>query len=188
MLTDQEKHTLLRLARETIESYLSGGRRSRLEATSAGLREHCGAFVTLTEHGQLRGCIGHLQSDEELHHTIQEMAIAAATQDPRFRPVTRAELADLHIEISVLSPMVKVADISDIEVGRDGLYIVSGYSSGVLLPQVATEWGWDRDEFLRQVCRKAGLPRDSWKAGSTLYRFSAQVFDEQASDMLDPDQ
>ena len=179
MLTDQEKTTLLRLARATLQALYANGEQPRVEDPSEGLREHCGAFVTLTEQGELRGCIGHLRSEQELHLTVQQMAIAAATEDPRFRPVSARELAQIHIEISVLSPMVKVADVKEIEVGRDGLYIVSGFQSGVLLPQVATEWGWDRDQFLEQVCRKAGLPRNAWKSGSTLYRFSAQVFEEQ---------
>ncbi|HNR95543.1 MAG: hypothetical protein BWY10_01016 [Chloroflexi bacterium ADurb.Bin180] len=179
MLTDSEKMTLLKLARSTLEAFFADREQPQMDNPSAGLREHCGAFVTLTEQGELRGCIGHLRSEQELYLTIQQMAIAAATEDPRFRPVSAAELALVHIEISVLSPMVRVADVKEIEIGRDGLYIVSGFQSGVLLPQVATEWGWDRDEFLEQVCRKAGLPRNAWRAGSTLYRFSAQVFEEQ---------
>lgn len=179
MLTDQEKATLLKLARSTLEAFFAGRKLPNIESPTEGLREHCGAFVTLTERGELRGCIGHLRSEQELHITVQQMAIAAATEDPRFRPVSAAELEEVHIEISVLSPMIKVADVQEIEIGRDGLYIVSGFQSGVLLPQVATEWGWDREEFLQQVCRKAGLPRTAWKTGATLYRFSAQVFDEQ---------
>ena len=179
MLTDQEKNILLELARSTLEAIYANLEPPPVENPSAGLREHCGAFVTLTEAGELRGCIGHLRSEQELHYTIQQMAIAAATQDPRFRPVSAKELGQVHIEISVLSPMTKVTDVNEIEVGRDGLYIVRGFQSGVLLPQVAAEWGWDRQEFLEQVCRKAGLPRDAWKAGSTLYRFSAQAFEEQ---------
>jgi AmmeMemoRadiSam system protein A len=181
MLSDQEKATLLELARSTLEAYYAHRDLPKIQNPSAGLREPCGAFVTLTEQGELRGCIGHLRSEQELYHTIQQMAVAAATQDPRFRPVSAKELAQIHIEISVLSPMIKVADVKEIEIGRDGLYIVSGFQSGVLLPQVATEWGWDRDEFLEQVCRKAGLQRNAWKSGSTLYRFGAQVFEEQPS-------
>lgn len=179
MLTDQEKATLLKLARSTLESLYARRDLPRVENPTEGLRQHCGAFVTLTERGELRGCIGHLRSEQELYLTIQQMAVAAATEDPRFRPVSARELELVHIEISVLSPMIKVADVQEIQIGRDGLYIVSGFQSGVLLPQVATEWGWDRNEFLEQVCRKAGLPRNAWKTGSTLYRFSAQVFDEQ---------
>jgi AmmeMemoRadiSam system protein A len=146
--------------------------------TQPGLKGAWGAFVTLQEKGELRGCIGHMWSNEELYRLVQQMAVAAATEDPRFEPVQQEELADIDIEISVLSPMQLVKDVSEIQVGRDGLYIVAGPYAGVLLPQVATEWGWDRDEFLREVCLKAGLPSDAWKKGATLYRFSAQVFGE----------
>jgi hypothetical protein len=178
MLDPEEQKTLLHMARETLRQYLQAGTTPHYEVKSPGLQAPCGAFVTLKQGGNLRGCIGHLRSEKELFRTIQEMAKAAGTEDPRFRPVKLAELAQVDIEISVLSPMIQVTDVSEIEVGRDGLYIVSDYRSGVLLPQVATEWGWDRDQFLQQVCRKAGLAPDAWKKGATLYRFSAEVFGE----------
>jgi AmmeMemoRadiSam system protein B/AmmeMemoRadiSam system protein A len=178
MLNAEDKATLLRMARETLQQYLTSQTIPQYEVTQSGLKGAWGAFVTLQEKGDLRGCIGHMSSNEELYRLVQEMAIAAATEDPRFEPVQAKELPDIDIEISVLSPMQLVKDVSEIEVGRDGLYIVSGPYAGVLLPQVATEWGWDRDEFLREVCLKAGLPTDAWKKGATLYRFSAQVFGE----------
>jgi len=178
MLNEEEKATLLRMARETLQQYLTHGTIPQYEVTQAELLASRGAFVTLQETGELRGCIGHMWSNEQLYRLVQQMAIAAATEDPRFEPVQAEELPNIDIELSVLSPMQLVGDVSEIEVGRDGLYIVSGRYAGVLLPQVATEWGWDRDEFLREVCLKAGLPADAWKKGATLYRFSAQVFGE----------
>jgi AmmeMemoRadiSam system protein A len=178
MLNEEEKASLLRMARETLQQYLTYGTTPEYDVTQPALKEAWGAFVTLQEEGQLRGCIGHMWSNEELYRLVQQMAVAAATEDPRFEPVRKEELAAIDIEISVLSPMQLVKDINEIEVGRDGLYIVAGPYAGVLLPQVATEWGWDRDEFLREVCFKAGLPGNAWEKGATLYRFSAQVFGE----------
>ena len=178
MLTEDEKTTLLRMARETLQQYLASETVPEYVVTQPGLKGAWGAFVTLQEGGELRGCIGHMRSNEELYRLVQQMAIAAAMEDPRFEPMQVEELPDIDIEISVLSPMQLVKDVSEIEVGRDGLYILAGPYAGVLLPQVATEWGWDRDEFLREVCLKAGLPTDAWKKGATLYRFCAQVFGE----------
>lgn len=178
MLNEEEKATLLRIARETLQHYLSHGTMTQYEVSSPGLLQHSGAFVTLKKKGQLRGCIGHMTSNQELYRTVQEMAIAAAVEDPRFPPVKANELADIEIEISVLSPLYLVQDVNEIQIGRDGLYIIRGPYAGVLLPQVATEWGWDREEFLREVCLKAGLPPDAWQEGAILYRFEAQVFGE----------
>ncbi len=166
------------MARETLQQYLTRGTVLECDVSQPALKEAWGAFVTLQEAGQLRGCIGHMWSNEQLYRLVQQMAIAAATEDPRFEPVRKEELAHIDIEISVLSPMQQVKSIDEVEVGRDGLYIVAGPYAGVLLPQVATEWGWDRDEFLREVCFKAGLPPDAWEKGATLFRFSAQVFGE----------
>lgn len=178
MLNEQEKATLLRIARETLQQYLEKGTIPKYEVNEPGLRQKSGAFVTLEKKGQLRGCIGHMTSDQELYRTVQEMAIAAATEDPRFPPLRANELVDITIEISVLSPLYYVRDVGEIQVGRDGLYIISGPYAGVLLPQVATEWGWNREEFLQQVCLKAGLPSNAWQKGAMLYRFEAQVFGE----------
>ncbi|MBC7231905.1 MAG: AmmeMemoRadiSam system protein B [Chloroflexi bacterium] len=178
MLNEEEKTTLLRIARETLQQYLSKGTIPKYEVRAPALLQQSGAFVTLKRRGQLRGCIGHMTSNQELYRTVQEMAIAAATEDPRFPPVSANELAEIEIEISVLSPLYLVQDVNEIQVGRDGLYIIRGPYAGVLLPQVATEWGWDREEFLREVCLKAGLPPDAWQKGAMLYRFEAQVFGE----------
>lgn len=176
-LGKEEQEVLLQIARKTLQSYLSEGKVSEFEVESKSLKEKRGAFVTLKKKGRLRGCIGHIEADKPLYEVVSEMAIAAATQDPRFSPVTLDELSEIDIEISVLSPFKEVNDIDEIEIGRDGLLIRKGFASGLLLPQVPVEWGWDRDEFLRQVSLKAGLPPDAWKSAD-LYRFTAQVFGE----------
>jgi AmmeMemoRadiSam system protein A len=137
------------------------------------------AFVTIKKKGDLRGCIGHIIAVEPLWKTVQLMAIAASTEDPRFNPVTRDELSSLDLEISVLSPIVKVKDLTEIEVGKDGLIISRGYYRGLLLPQVATEYNWDRTTFLEQTCRKAGLPTNAYKDPETVIeKFTAIVFGE----------
>jgi AmmeMemoRadiSam system protein A len=179
MLNAEEKATLLRMARETLEQYLTNGTIPHYSIDKPALQQANGAFVTLKNKGQLRGCIGHMRGSQEIYRTVQEMAIAAATEDPRFQPVSEEEMEEIEIEISVLFPMEYVHSVDEIEVGRDGLYITLGPYSGVLLPQVAAEQGWDREEFLCHVCRKAGLPDDAWQKGAMLYRFSAQVFGEE---------
>lgn len=178
LLNDKEQKELLKIARQTLEDYLKNNKTPEIEVTSPNLTRHQGAFVTLKKNGELRGCIGHIESDKPLYKVVSEMAIAAATQDPRFPPVTYDELSEIKIEISVLSPIRKVNDIREIVVGRDGLIIRKGFASGLLLPQVPVEWGWNRNEFLRQVSLKAGLEPDAWKTAE-LYRFTAQVFGEE---------
>jgi AmmeMemoRadiSam system protein B/AmmeMemoRadiSam system protein A len=173
-----EKVELLNLARRTIEARIKGTPLPASDTDSALLNEKMGAFVTITKGGQLRGCIGHLRGIEPLHSTISKMAVAAATEDPRFPPLSPDELEDISLEISVLTPFKKIVSPDEIEVGRDGLYIEKGHNHGVLLPQVATEYGWDRDEFLEHTCAKAGLPSGAWREGSDIYIFSAQVFNE----------
>jgi len=178
-LKDSEKQELLRVARSTIEHKLDGKPAPPLEGISSALREKRGAFVTLHKRGELRGCIGYVETYKSLHQTIREMAEAAAFQDARFPPVTVDELEELDIEISVLSPLRKVADAEEIEVGKHGILIKKGYHQGLLLPQVAVEYGWDRTTFLRQTCRKAGLPPEAWKDPDAEIRiFSAEVFGE----------
>ena len=179
MLNAEEKATLLRMARETLEQYLTNGTIPHYSIDKPALQQANGAFVTLKNKGQLRGCIGHMRGSQEIYRTVQEMAIAAATEDPRFHPVSEEDLEEIEIEISVLFPMEYVHSVDEIEVGRDGLYITLGPFSGVLLPQVATEQGWGSEEFLCHVCRKAGLPDDAWQKGAMLYRFGAQVFGEE---------
>ncbi len=178
-LSDNDKSTLLEIARESIESYLKDRRIPDFEV-SRNLQKWGAGFVTLEKNGQLRGCIGHTSAVEPLYKTISTCAVQAAFSDSRFPPVTKDEIADLHIEISVLTPMQKVDSFDEIEVGRDGLMIFRGNSRGLLLPQVAVDYGWDRTTFLEQTCRKAGLPLDSYKDAETLiYKFQAVIFEEQ---------
>ncbi|MBW2649031.1 MAG: AmmeMemoRadiSam system protein B [Deltaproteobacteria bacterium] len=178
-LTKQDKNQLLRIARKSIESGFAGGEIPYSKIESGALEKKMGAFVTLKKQGRLRGCIGLIEGRKPLHETVEEMAQAAAFKDPRFRPVKKDELEGLDIEISALTPLRQIEDVSEIEVGRHGIYIVSGFHSGLLLPQVATEYNWDRDTFLRETCAKADLPQDAWKDKNTkIYIFSATVFSE----------
>ena len=136
-----------------------------------------GAFVTLQIDGRLRGCIGRLTAKRSLAETVSEMAAAAATKDPRFPPVRSEEAPLLEVEISVLSPLRRISDMSQIRVGTHGIFIRNGHRSGVLLPQVAAEHNWGRVQFLEQTCFKARLAKDAWKdPDSEVYIFSAEVF------------
>jgi AmmeMemoRadiSam system protein B/AmmeMemoRadiSam system protein A len=176
-LTSEEKVHLLKIARDVVETHCRGGKPPKPEVDSPTLNERRGAFVTLHKDGKLRGCIGHIRAQKPLIKTIVEMAEAAAFQDPRFPPVTSEELGQLEYEISVLTPLRRIKDVEEIQVGIHGIYMKRGVSSGLLLPQVATEWGWDRTTFLEHTCTKAGLPEDAWKDKKTeIYIFSADVF------------
>lgn len=178
-LTEGEKKTLLKLARDTVGNFVRDGNRPPLPDAKGNLGTVTGAFVTIHKKGQLRGCIGNMVGRAPLIETIQEMAIAASTQDSRFNPVTPDEVPDIDIEISVLSPMKRIKDVNEIEIGKHGILMGRGWSQGVLLPQVATEQGWDREAFLMNTCLKAGLPPDAWKDQETIIEiFSAQVFGE----------
>ncbi len=137
-----------------------------------------GAFVTLKVNAQLRGCVGYPEPELPLVDVIDRCAVSAAIKDPRFPALTIAELQDVALEISVLGPIEPVVEMADIEVGRHGLVVEVGHRRGLLLPQVATEWGWDAAEFASQTCLKAGLPRDAWRRGAKLFRFEAEVFGE----------
>ncbi|HIJ80401.1 MAG TPA: AmmeMemoRadiSam system protein A [Desulfuromonadales bacterium] len=178
LLTSQEQQQLLEIARATITGCVSGGTIPAVESAAAGLLLQSGCFVTIKRQGQLRGCIGNFVSDRPLYELVQEMAVSAATRDPRFRPMTASELEDFELDISVLSPLWKAASADEIRVGTHGIYIIKGANRGVLLPQVATEYGWDRDEFLRHTCLKAGLPENAWQGECDIYLFTAQVFGE----------
>ena len=176
-LTAAEKTALLELARNTIEAKCRGEKAPVPEASCPALSELRGAFVTLHKGGRLRGCIGHIQARQPLVKTVAEMAVAAAFDDPRFPPLRAEELKDIDIEISVLTPLRLITDVREIKVGTHGIYIRKGGYSGLLLPQVATEWKWDRNAFLEHTCEKAHLPRDAWKdKGTEIYIFSADVF------------
>ncbi len=180
-LTQQEKKELLNAARQTVESFVQTGKTPSITTQDARLKEVEGAFVTLRKHGDLRGCIGHIIGQEALIETVRDMAVAAASQDPRFTPVTPAELKDIDIEISVLSQPRRVKDASEIQMGKHGVIVNRGGHQGVFLPQVAEETGWSKEEFLSELCsQKAGLPPDAWKDPDTaLYVFTADVFSEQ---------
>ena len=178
-LSNEDRVFLLKLARSTIEAECSGKKMDVSPPPSPVMDEQRGGFVTLKKKGQLRGCIGYIEAIKPLITTIEEMAKAAAFNDYRFPPVTAEEVPDLEIEISILTPVREIEDPSLIEVGKHGIIITRGMNRGLLLPQVATEWNWDRETFLRQTCLKAGLPEDAWmKEGTKIEIFSAEVFSE----------
>ena len=177
-LTDQDRLVLLQTAREAISAALSRRAPVYPEPTPA-LACPCGAFVTLKKRGQLRGCIGHVTAERQLGETVKEVAVASAFEDPRFTPLSAEELPSVRIEISVLSPLEAITDPDRIVVGVHGIKIRRGPCAGLLLPQVATEQGWDRETFLRHTCLKAGLPSDAWTDPATQIEiFSAIVFGE----------
>lgn len=180
-LNQAEQEILLGLARETLRLHVREGRRppaERGDSLPPILSAPRGAFVTLHKRCRLRGCIGYIQARKPLWETVVENTINAASSDPRFPPVAAEELKELDIEISVLSPLAKLPGPEAVEVGRHGLYIVKGFYSGLLLPQVPVEQGWDRTAYLENLCLKAGLERDAYRRGAELYGFTAQVFGE----------
>lgn len=179
-LSDDEKRELLGIARKSVERVVRGHGVPVPKTTSQALQEPCGAFVTITEHGQLRGCIGYTEVVKPLAEVVSDVAAKAALDDPRFPPVSEDELDEIQLDISVLSPLERVSEIEEIEVGKHGLLLENGYFRGLLLPQVALECNWDREAFLQNTARKAGLPLDAWKDKNTiLYRFTAEVFSEE---------
>lgn len=178
-LTTDQQVCLLKLARLTIAESLGLPQEGSLELSDEIYKEKCGAFVTLHVKGRLRGCIGYIQGVKGLTDTICDMAKAAAFKDPRFPPLGKDEYPLIDIEISVLTPIEPVADINEIKVGRDGLIISRGFNSGLLLPQVPVEQGWNLETFLQNTCYKAGLPGNAWQQkGTKIEKFSAQVFGE----------
>jgi len=180
VLTQQERQDLLRLARRAIAARLEGGEVSAIEQGAAGAGGVCaGAFVTLHVRGDPRGCIGYPWGDRPLREVIVQCAIGAATEDPRFPAFSPEELGEADIEISVLGPIEPVDDLKEIEVGRHGLIAEQGYRRGLLLPQVATEHGWNRETLLSHTCLKAGLSADAWKSGAVFFKFEAEVFGEE---------
>lgn len=176
-LSQEEKKALKDLAYNTIKAKLEGRSLPTLQNPRGKLVERRGAFVTVHKKGQLRGCIGHVEGYRPLWETVRDMAIQAAFHDPRFPPLSLEEFPFIDIEISVLTPLERLRDISDIEIGKHGLVVRRGFYSGLLLPQVASEYGWGPETFLEWTCRKAGLPPDAWKSNDTeIYVFSADVF------------
>ena len=177
LLTAEEKQALLHIALSAIEWAVKGGDKPCFDYDFAVFKEARGAFVTILKSSQLRGCIGFVLAVRPLAEAVFEMAVAASQRDPRFPPVTASELAQVEIEISVLSPLREVKDFTEIKVGEHGLFIKSNFQSGLLLPQVAEKYNWSREEFLTQTCLKAGLPPAAWRDNDTRIEiFSAQVF------------
>lgn len=174
-LSPNQKKELLDLARSAI--------RSRFDRHTVKLpqdplyNQKLGLFVSLHRHGELRGCIGYVKGYKSILESVVEMAQAAAFRDNRFSPLAVDEMTGLEIEISLLGELIAVEDVNEIEIGRDGLYLEHPWGSGLLLPQVAVEWHWDRAAFLKHICRKAGLQPKAWEEeGARLYRFEACVF------------
>jgi len=176
-LTADERKQLREIARTVIEHRIDNRRPPSFEAATERLKEKRGAFVTVHKGSQLRGCIGNIRGREPLYQTVARMAEEAAFNDPRFPPLSKEELDDIDIEISALTPLKKIERPEEITVGKHGIYVEKGFFSGLLLPQVAIEHGWDRETFLEQTCFKAGLHKDAWKEKDTkIYAFSADVF------------
>ena len=179
ILTPDEKKYLLALARNVISMAAEDREFYDPKFFSSTMQKKLGAFVTLHKHDQLRGCIGYIEGIQPLQTTIVEMAHSAAFKDPRFTPVGREEIPALEIEISVLSPIKEIKNVEEIEVGKHGLIIEKGLNKGLLLPQVATEYNWDRETFLCHTCIKAGLSSYEWQDDKTTIKtFTAEVFSE----------
>lgn len=186
MLSDEEGEFLVKLARNSIETYLKEGQIIKVpEDVSPILKEERGAFVTLHRDGDLRGCIGYPEPVKPLAQAVIEVAISAATGDPRFPQVTILEMENIQVEVSVLTKpeliqVTKPAEyLEKVEVGKDGLIVEMGIYRGLLLPQVPVEWNWDVEEFLANTCMKAGLSPDCWlQDGVKLYSFQSQIFSE----------
>jgi len=183
LTTDEERAELLGLARRAIREAITTGEALDYETGNPHLLRPAAVFVTLRGapyyyalEGDLRGCVGRTEADAPLHLAVQDAAVKAATIDPRFYPVTPDELDELSIEISILSPMRPIAHYGEIEIGRDGLLIIGHHRRGLLLPEVPAHFGWDVREFVRQLCRKASLPDDTWPGQAQLLAFTTESF------------
>jgi AmmeMemoRadiSam system protein A len=177
MISEPDRALLLQLARDAIAAHV-GVAAAHVPVMSGVLSQPGGAFVTLHKQGELRGCIGHIEATEALGRVVLRCAVAAASTDPRFPPLTSLELEHVEIELSILGPLEPITGPHDIEIGRHGLVVEQGCQRGLLLPQVATEWNWDAETFVAHTCHKAGLPRDAWQKGAKVWRFEAEVFGE----------
>jgi AmmeMemoRadiSam system protein A len=178
-LDNKEKNFLLQLARNVIKNTAEGKKINIPAFYSEKLKEKYGVFVSLHIDKELRGCIGYVEGIQPLQTAVMEMAKSAAFHDPRFEPVGRDEVAKIKIEISVLSPLKKIKDIHEIQIGIHGIVIEKGFYKGLLLPQVATEYNWDLETFLNHSCIKAGLSPEAWKSKETrIDIFSAEIFSE----------
>ncbi len=192
-LTSQEKDILLKTARTAIETHVLNAPDlpgtlcppGRLGPPTDALAEGRGAFVTLHKDAELRGCIGTFSEEKPLYEVVMEMAVSAAVRDSRFSPVEAGELNDIWVEISALSPLKEIEDHEEIEVGRHGIYIIKGFYSGVLLPQVAVEHNLDRNAFLDLTCQKAGLARGGWRDGAKILIFEAEIFREESQSRVE---
>ena len=180
MLKEYQQKKILELARTTMEDYITKGMIDKFITDDPDLLAPGGVFVTLHKDGQLRGCIGLIESDQSLIKTVEEMAIAASRNDPRFDPVNEYELKEIDIEVSILSPKKRVESVDDIMMEKHGVIVKKGFASGVFLPQVALESGWTKEEFMQHLCAdKAGLHADAYLEKDTeIYVFEAQVFSE----------
>ena len=177
MTSESDRRLLLQLAREAITAHVHRQPIPAPDLTGV-FAQPGGAFVSIHRHGDLRGCIGHIEPDEPLGRVIPRCAVAASSTDPRFPSVTASELPELEVELSLLGRLEPVTSAGEIEIGKHGLVVAQGWRRGLLLPQVATEWAWDRDAFLSHTCHKAGLPMDAWRKGAQIWRFEAEVFGE----------
>ncbi len=185
-ISAEDGKILVKTARKIVTEYLSSGKKIELgEKFLKSFSFNSGIFISLKNQSGLRGCIGHPLSDKKLFEALEDAAIAAATQDPRFSPVKFNELNSIKFEVTILTPPTKIEVkepkeyLSYIKIGRDGLIVKSGYSSGLLLPQVPIEYGWNEQEFLEYTCEKAGLPKEIWETNEIeIYKFEGIVFKE----------
>ncbi|MBI3989551.1 MAG: AmmeMemoRadiSam system protein A [candidate division NC10 bacterium] len=177
-MSEGARRRLLEIARASIEEHLKTGNLPHLQEEDQELLQPLAVFVSLKQAGTLRGCIGSIEADRPLYLAVSSAAVASSTQDPRFPSLSLEELPSTTIEISILSPLKRMIDPAEIQIGVHGLFVSHGNRQGILLPQVALEMGWDREMFLRQVCLKAGLPQDTWQWGAKVYLFTAEVIRE----------
>lgn len=181
-MDEQAKKILLDIARASIKAAIKQEPRPLVSCNHPDLQGKLGVFVTLKIHGQLRGCLGHFLSDMPLYQTVSEIAASSATDDPRFESnrITLSEFNELEIEISVLSPLIRISNPLDFELGKHGIYIKKGFCVGCFLPQVATETGWSKEEFLSYCCsHKAGLPANAWRQKDVeIYIFTTEIIEE----------
>lgn len=180
LLTQNQKEKVLEIAQKTLTQKIKEDKTYQPQAGDDQLKKEFGVFVTLRKGDKLRGCIGSIVAREPLYLGVRDMAISAASQDPRFAPVSESELAEITIEVSVLSPLKKIDNPDEIILGKHGVLVKKGFQSGVFLPQVADETGWSKQEFMDNLCaHKAGLPSDCWQRGECdIFVFSAEVFSE----------
>lgn len=177
MTNEDDRQVLLRIAREAVVAAASGSDAARIQPTGA-LADPAAVFVTLYTRGELRGCIGCLEADRSVADAVAQCAVSAARADPRFPAVIVAELPHISIELSILGSFEQLGSIDEIQIGRHGLLVEHGRRRGLLLPQVAIEWRWEREAFLAETCHKAGLPGDAWRHGARIWKFEAEVFGE----------